>query len=69
MADGPLTASDPHPYKVAFVLDGEVVDTLKLHERMGAILLSDPIIVDISNKPEVSIGDKYSPETDTFSHE
>jgi len=64
----PLTY-DSHPYKVAFVLDGEVVDTLRLHERLGAIILSDPIILDISNNDDVLIGDKYDPETGEFSHE
>jgi len=63
----PLTY-DSHPYKVAFVLDGEVVDTLRLHERMGAILLSDPIIVDISNNDDVQLGDIYNPETGVFTH-
>lgn len=57
-----------HVYKLAFILDGEVVDTLKSHERLGAILLSDPLIVDITDK-EVNIGDAYNSDNGEFSHE
>ena len=66
----PLTY-DSHPYKVAFIDPDtyEVADTLRLHERMGAILLSDPIIVDISGNDDVQLGDIYNPEDGSFSHE
>jgi hypothetical protein len=57
-----------HVYKLAFIIDGEVVDTLKSHERLGAILLSDPLIVDITDK-EVNIGDAYNSDNGEFLHE
>ena len=36
------------PVKIAFVIDGEVVDVLHTDERLGAIFLSQPIVVDVS---------------------
>lgn len=36
------------PVKVAFVIDGEVVDVIHTDERLAAILLSAPIIVDVT---------------------
>jgi hypothetical protein len=68
MSDNDHVHTPVHPYKLAFIIDGEVVDTLKCHERLGAILLSEPIIVDITDKEEVFIGDIYDPETDEFKH-
>ncbi len=55
-----------HPYVLAFVIDGEVVDTLRSHKQLGVILLSNPLIVDITNTPNVSIGDGYDETTKTF---
>lgn len=43
--------TDPHslpPIKVAFVLDGVVQDVLHTDARLGAILLSEPTVVDVS---------------------
>ena len=37
------------PFKVAFVIDGKVVDILNTQARLAAILLSEPVIVDLSN--------------------
>ena len=34
---------------LAFVIDGEVVEVVNYDDRMAAILLSNPTIVDISN--------------------
>ena len=36
------------PVKVAFIIDGEVVDVLHTDERLGAIFLSEPAMVDVS---------------------
>lgn len=33
---------------LAFILDGEIVEIIQYDDRMAAILLSNPIIVDIS---------------------
>lgn len=35
--------------KLAYVIDGEVVQTLSTDERMWAIILSDPTVVDITD--------------------
>ena len=37
------------PIKIAFVIDGKVVDVLHTDERMGAIFLSEPTIVDATD--------------------
>lgn len=38
------------PMKIAFVIDGEVVDVLHTDERLAAIFLSDPKIIDVTDK-------------------
>ena len=58
--------------KVAFVIDGEVIDILHTDQRLAAIFLSEPLILDVSDKfvvgevPGVWIGDAYDAETNTF---
>jgi hypothetical protein len=38
------------PYiKIALILDGQVVDILHTQDRLAAILLSDPTVVDITD--------------------
>ncbi len=54
-------------YLLAFVIDGEVVDTLHVHEHLGAVLLSDPLIIDVTDKHnQIHIGSKYNTETGEF---
>ena len=36
------------PVKIAFVIDGVVADVLHTDERLGAIFLSEPTIVDVT---------------------
>ena len=60
------------PHKIAFVIDGEVVDILHVEDRLAAVLLSEPTIVDITEKfaadpQSVMFGFKYNPTTNTFS--
>ena len=59
------------PYKVAFIIDGEVVDIIHTQSRLAAILLSEPTIVDISDTTvdgnQIFPGFKYDSETNTFS--
>jgi hypothetical protein len=60
------------PIKIAFILDGEVVDILHTDERLAAIFLSNPISVDITdnmieNGGTAGVGSIYNPETQTFS--
>ena len=40
------------PKKVAFVLDGVIQDILHTDERLASILLSEPLMVDVSDEPE-----------------
>jgi hypothetical protein len=57
------------PIKVAFVLDNKVVDVLHTDERLGAILLSNPLIVDVTgdnNTQLAFLDDTYNPDTNTF---
>jgi hypothetical protein len=58
------------PVKVAFIIDNEVVDVIHTDDRLGAILLSEPIMVDVSDLFEgdnnVLPGDTYDPATKTF---
>lgn len=59
------------PVKVAFILDGEVVDVLHTDGRLGSIFLSEPLIVDVSDLVEDGrlpdiIGKLYNSETKEF---
>lgn len=44
---------------IAFVIDGEVVEIIHCQEKMAAILLSDPQIVNIENGVFPKIGWEY----------
>lgn len=41
--------NDMPPHKIAFIIDGEVVDVLHTDERLAAIFLSDPQVVDVTS--------------------
>lgn len=59
------------PIKIAFIIDNQVVDVLHTDDRLGAIFLSEPVIVDVTDlfneNKMVLPGDTYDPETKTFS--
>jgi hypothetical protein len=60
------------PIKIAFVLDGHILDILHTDERLAAIFTSNPIVVDVTdnlieNGGTAGIGSLYDPETKTFS--
>lgn len=62
---------DLPPVKVAFVIDGEVVDILHTDSRLGAIFLSEPLIIDVTDivdkeHPTEFIGKLYNAETKEF---
>lgn len=67
-------AEELPPVRLAFVIDGEVVDILITDERLAAIFLSEPTIVDVTElietegKGSVLVGSTYDPETKKFSH-
>lgn len=59
------------PYKIAFIIDNEVVQIIHANERFSAILTSNPIIKDVSGMliddgGNVEHGSTYNPEDDTF---
>ena len=62
------------PIKIAFILDNEVVDILHTDERLAAIFLSEPKMIDVTgqlveNEGIVRVGIKHDPETNTFYNE
>ena len=48
MSDQPVLP----PNKIAFILDGKVQDVFHTDDRLAAILLSNPTIVDVADKYE-----------------
>lgn len=67
-----MTTESPRvlpPNIVAYVLDNVVVQTIHLDERMAAIVLSEPLVVDVTEFGKLGIlnGDVYDPETGKFS--
>jgi hypothetical protein len=61
----------PAPLKnIAFVLDDEVVQTMQVHEQFAAILLSNPVIVEVPQQAEgeaaLKPGDYYFPDGTTW---
>jgi hypothetical protein len=60
------------PIKLAFIIDNEVADILHTDERLAAIFLSNPVILDITEKMEnspgsISPGMIYNPDTQEYS--
>lgn len=60
------------PYKIAFVVEGEVADILHTDERLFAIFMSNPVIVDVTeqitaNPSSILVGSLYDKESNTFS--
>lgn len=60
------------PLKLAFILDNEVVDVLHTDERLAAIFLSNPLVLDVTNEvvadpSSIQVGFQYDSETGTFS--
>ena len=43
-----MTAQPLPPRKIAFIIDGEVVELMNTTDRLAAILLSEPVIMDIT---------------------
>lgn len=58
-----------NPNHIAFIIDDEVVEVIRTDDRIAAIWLSQPTIVDVSGEDGSSlanIGDTYNAETQTF---
>jgi hypothetical protein len=59
------------PIKLAFIIDNEVADILHTDERLAAIFLSNPTIIDITdnlnnNPASIAPGMIYNPETKEY---
>lgn len=63
----PQPQNDKPPYKIAFIIDEVVADTIHVPDRLAAVLLSEPKIVLIPDELEKQVipGWKYN-ETDGF---
>ena len=61
------TAPNLPPNRVAFIIDNEVVDIIHTDDRLAAIFLSEPLMVDVTDIEDgVFISSTYNPETGTF---
>lgn len=64
-----MTEQDPAPVKVAFIIDGVVVDVINTDDRWGAIFLSEPTTVDVTDMVKAGkplIGRAYDEATKQF---
>jgi hypothetical protein len=64
-----MTENQLPPMKIAFVIDNKVVDILHTDERLAAIMLSEPIIVNVTGENGQQIAqveDSYDPSTGSF---
>ena len=63
------TIADVVPARIAFILDGVVADVLNTDDRLAAIFLSQPKIVDVTEISEsefITSGYLYNEELNTF---
>ena len=56
----------PSPIRLALLINNEVLDILGLPDRIAAILLSNPTIVEVTDFHGVNIGDIYNPDKEEF---
>ena len=64
-----MTENTLPPVKVAFVIDGVIVDILHTDERLSNILLANPTVINVTGtdgEPEHLPGDLYDSATGTF---
>jgi hypothetical protein len=62
------------PVKLAIVIDNKVVDIMHTDTRFAAILLSNPVVVDVTpgneeDQLKTYVGDDYDPESGLFEYE
>lgn len=65
----PLPEQQLPPVKIAFVIDGEVVDVLHTDNRLAAIFLSSPTVIDVTKDFDSGMilpGSKYNKKTKKF---
>lgn len=63
------------PIKIAYVIDNEVVDIVHADERLAAIFLSNPTLIDVTDGfyddeslPTILIGATYNQDNNTFTN-
>jgi len=66
-----VTYDNQPPIKLAFILDGEVADVIHTDDRLSAIFLSNPLVINVTdqfNNDATSVlpGYKYDSTTGTF---
>lgn len=63
---------DQHHNKLVFVIDGEVVQILGCDDRLAAVLLSSPTVLDVTERVDSGfninnfMGMKYDQESGSF---
>lgn len=62
----PYSNAHDAPVHIAFVVDGIVEDIIHCDERMGYLLMSYPVIVQLENVNSAKINDIYNEQTNTF---
>lgn len=61
------TAPNMPPNKIAFIIDNEVVDIIHTDDRLAAIFLSEPLMVDVTDvEGGVLISSTYDSKTGKF---
>lgn len=65
-----MTNSLP-PIKLAFIIDNRVVDIINTDNRLAAIFLSDPVVIDITEMSKLEnntafMNSTYDPSTGLF---
>ena len=60
------------PRRVAFIMDGEVVEMMNTDDRLAALFLSEPLVIDITDRYDTMhavgnvIGMRYDKDKDSF---
>jgi hypothetical protein len=63
------TVAELEPARIAFIIDGVVADVLNTDDRLAAIFLSQPKVVDVTEISEsefITSGYTYNEELNTF---
>ncbi len=64
-----MTENQLPPVKIAFIIDNKVVDILHTDERLAAIMLSNPIIINVTGENGqhlAQVNDLYDPNNGSF---
>ena len=57
--------------KLTFILGDKVIDTINTDDRLAAMWLSEPLVIDITDWPnanDIRPGDDYNPKTGEITH-